>query len=129
MNSHAKKHAPEDQAKAGPTGEDKTPPVNGAEPQPQPGDGIPTTEQIQAAVEGNQRVVTAAATMSFISGQVQQMVTAMCGGNTRLALAVVSENKLFYEEVLRRSIEINVKPRAEEKASATDEQDNTAEKK
>lgn len=86
----------------------------------------PTPEQIQAAMKGNQRLVEAGATMVFISGQVNSMVQTLCGGNNRLALAIVSEQKIFFEEVLRQSISINRVPAPGEEAAQDNGQ--TAEK-
>jgi len=72
-----------------------------------PGGPVPTPEMIAEAVKGNARVQNAAATFAFLSLQGQQMLTSISGGNIRLALAISSELKLFYEEVLRRQIKIN----------------------
>lgn len=69
--------------------------------------GIPTKDQIDALVKSQLRIAEAGGTLVFLSGQAQQMITSMTGGNTRLALAVVNELQLFYKEVLIRSIEIN----------------------
>ena len=97
---------------------------------PQPGP-VPTPEEIQKMVEGHARVVACGRTFNEISGQAQSMLTSVCAGNPRTALAVANELVIFYGEVLRRSIQINhaPAPAAAPAADAGAQQDNTAPEK
>jgi len=86
--------------------------MSGAE-NPNSGQVNTTPQQIEEAVKAQARAMGCGNALTAISGQAQQLLTGLCAGNPRLALAVASELKLFYEEVLRQSIVINKTPPAQ----------------
>lgn len=110
--------APEQQAAAA-AGDAAAAAATGTQP------GQPTPEQIQAMVEGHKRVAACFTTLNFLTGQANQMLNMLCGGNTRLCLAISNELRLYYEEAIRRSVQVTPNtPENNTQAPAKDAQDN-----
>ena len=68
--------------------------------------GTPTPDQIKQQMEGQARIIGAAATLGYITQQAQGFLGMLTNNNPRLALAVANELALVYDEALRRSLQV-----------------------
>jgi myosin-crossreactive antigen len=67
----------------------------------------PDPEMIKQHMEGQARIVTAAATLGFLTQQVQNVLEMLTSRNPRLGLAIANELVLIYDEALRRSLKVD----------------------
>lgn len=79
----------------------------------------PDPAVIKQLMEGNARVQNAAATIGFLTAQMQNIMATLTVNNPRLGLAISNELVLLYTEALRRAIKIDDQtPNAQPQAAA-----------